>query len=46
MSPESTLMRIHQAARKEFRERGFHGASLRSIVKSLGHDHRRFLRLL
>ena len=36
MSPESTLMRIHQAARKEFRERGFHGASLRSIVKSLG----------
>ena len=36
MSPESTLMRIHQAARKEFRERSFHGASLRSIVKSLG----------
>lgn len=36
MSPESTLMRIHQAARKEFREQGFHGASLRSIVKSLG----------
>lgn len=36
MSPESTLLRIHQAARKEFRERGFHGASLRSIVKSLG----------
>ena len=36
MSPESTLLRIHQAARKEFRARGFHGASLRSIVKSLG----------
>ena len=36
MSPVSTLQRIHQAARQEFRERGFHGASLRSIVKSLG----------
>lgn len=36
MSPESTLKKIHQAARKEFRERGFHSASLRSIVKSLG----------
>ncbi len=36
MSPESTLKRIHQAARREFRERGFHAASLRSIVKSLG----------
>ena len=36
MSPESTLMRILQAARREFRERGFRGASLRSIVKSLG----------
>ena len=36
MPPESTLERIHQAARKEFRERGFHGASLRSIVKSVG----------
>ena len=36
MSPESTLARIHQAARKEFRERGFCGASLRSIVKSVG----------
>ncbi len=36
MSPESTLKRIHQAARMEFRERGFQGASLRSIVKSVG----------
>ncbi len=36
MSPESTLERIHQAARKEFRARGFRDASLRSIVKSLG----------
>ena len=36
MPPESTLERIHQAARQEFRERGFHGASLRSIVKSVG----------
>lgn len=36
MSPESTLERIHQAARKEFRARGFHAASLRSIVKSVG----------
>ena len=36
MSPESTLERIHRAARKEFRERGFHSASLRNIVKSVG----------
>ncbi|HIS52384.1 MAG TPA: TetR/AcrR family transcriptional regulator [Candidatus Onthomonas avicola] len=36
MSPESTLERIHQAARKEFRARGFRAASLRSIVKSVG----------
>ena len=36
MSPGSTLTQIHEAARKEFRERGFRGASLRSIVKSLG----------
>ena len=36
MSPESTLKKIHEAARKEFRERGFQGASLRSIVKSAG----------
>lgn len=36
MSPESTLARIHQAARSEFRARGFQGASLRSIVKSVG----------
>ena len=36
MSPESTLARIHQVARKEFREGGFCGASLRSIVKSVG----------
>ena len=32
----STLERIHQAARAEFREKGFPSASLRSIVKSLG----------
>lgn len=36
MSPESTLERIHRTARKEFRERGFHSASLRNIVKSVG----------
>lgn len=36
MSAPSTLDRIHEAARKEFKERGFQGASLRSIVKSLG----------
>ena len=33
MPPESTLARIHQAARSEFREKGFQGASLRNIVK-------------
>ena len=32
----TTLERIHQAARAEFREKGFPSASLRSIVKSLG----------
>ena len=36
MAAASTLERIHQAARKEFRERGFRSASLRSIVKSVG----------
>ena len=36
MPPESTLARIHQAARSEFREKGFQGASLRNIVKSVG----------
>ena len=36
MSPESTLARIHQAARNEFREWGFRAASLRNIVKSVG----------
>lgn len=36
MHSESTLEKIHEAARKEFRERGFRGASLRSIVKSVG----------
>lgn len=32
----TTLERIRQAARAEFREKGFPSASLRSIVKSLG----------
>ena len=36
MPPESTLARIHQAARSEFREKGFQGASLRNVVKSVG----------
>lgn len=36
MTGESTLTSIHQAAMAEFLEKGFHGASLRSIVKSLG----------
>lgn len=36
MSPASTLERIHQAARQEFRARGFHNASLRNIVRSVG----------
>ena len=36
MPPESALARIHQAARSEFREKGFQGASLRNIVKSVG----------
>ncbi|HJH62176.1 MAG TPA: TetR/AcrR family transcriptional regulator [Firmicutes bacterium] len=36
MSAQSTLLRIHQAAKAEFLEKGFQGASLRSIVKSLG----------
>lgn len=36
MPAESTLERIHQAARIEFREKGFQAASLRNIVKSVG----------
>ena len=36
MPAESTLTRIHQAAKAEFLEKGFRGASLRNIVKSVG----------
>ncbi len=36
MPNESTLERIHQAARREFRAKGFKSASLRNIVKSAG----------
>ena len=36
MPAESTLIRIHQAAKAEFLEKGFRGASLRNIVKSVG----------
>ena len=36
MPAESTLTRIHQAAKTEFLEKGFRGASLRNIVKSVG----------
>ena len=36
MPAESTLPRIHQAAKAEFLEKGFRGASLRNIVKSVG----------
>ena len=36
MPAESTLTRIHQAAKAEFLEIGFRGASLRNIVKSVG----------
>ena len=36
MPAESTLIRIHQAAKAEFLEKGFSGASLRNIVKSVG----------
>ena len=36
MPAESTLTRIHQAAKAEVLEKGFRGASLRNIVKSVG----------
>ena len=36
MPAESTLTRIHQAAKAEFLEKGFRGASLRNIVKTAG----------
>lgn len=36
MSAESTLTRIHAASKLEFLEKGFRGASLRNIVKSVG----------
>lgn len=36
MPAESTLTRIHQAAKAEFLEKGFRGASMRNIVKSVG----------
>ena len=36
MPAESTMTRIHQAAKAEFLEKGFRGASLRNIVKSVG----------
>ena len=31
----TTLERIHQAAKREFLEKGYKGASLRNIVRSL-----------
>lgn len=36
MTQESTLERIHRAARAEFQKKGFQAASLRNIVKSVG----------
>ena len=33
---KTTLKRIHEAAKVEFREKGFQSASLRNIVKSVG----------
>ena len=48
MTKESmtTLENIHKAAKEEFLEKGFKGASLRNIVKTAGMTTGSFLRLL
>lgn len=45
-SEQTTLERIHTAAKCEFLEKGFTNASLRNIVKTAGVTTRSFLRIL